>query len=253
MKAKFTTRSLGRAPRVLLAAGALLAAQSGFAGIAGTAHDFSLATNSSSYQTGTKTTQFATSTCTACHTPHGGAAVSTAPAWARTVNTKTYKTYQSSTFNKGTAAAQPGPSSLLCLSCHDGAQALNTYTGSTYTTAQYINPGNRTAGGTSGAGTDVSGTHPIGFDYSAVITADGRASAYKVATSAVTVGSGTMTKAGTFAAVLLRPSSTSGPTMECESCHDVHATYSDQVSPKGLLLQVNGSTGAQICSACHNF
>ena len=76
--------------------------------------------------------------CVYCHTPHGANSTADAPLWNRTVTQRTYTLYNqdtstsSRTFFEPTALlsadsyTQPGPNSLTCLSCHDGATAIDS-------------------------------------------------------------------------------------------------------------------------------
>ncbi len=70
--------------------------------------------------------------CVYCHTPHGANSTVGAPLWNRTVLPKDYKLYTQSTSVKYNASgldlnySQPGPNSLTCLSCHDGATAIDS-------------------------------------------------------------------------------------------------------------------------------
>jgi len=65
--------------------------------------------------------------CVYCHTPHGANPTIGAPLWNRTLpNTSTFTTYSalnSSTLTQTVTA--PGANSLVCLSCHDGATAVD--------------------------------------------------------------------------------------------------------------------------------
>lgn len=64
--------------------------------------------------------------CVYCHTPHGAAGI-TAPLWNRTIKATTYKTYKDlGTSSLTQTVAQPGGSSLTCLSCHDGQTAIDS-------------------------------------------------------------------------------------------------------------------------------
>jgi len=56
--------------------------------------------------------------CVYCHTPHGATAGAT-PLWNRDLSGATYVPYQSSSLD-ATGIGQPGGTSKLCLSCHDG-------------------------------------------------------------------------------------------------------------------------------------
>jgi predicted CXXCH cytochrome family protein len=65
--------------------------------------------------------------CVFCHTPHGSDTAAKIPLWNRSASTGvTYVTYNSLgtlSLDGGTAAV--GSTSIACLSCHDGAQAMN--------------------------------------------------------------------------------------------------------------------------------
>jgi len=74
--------------------------------------------------------------CVYCHTPHGANSTAAAPLWNRTVAKRNYILYNqdqstsSTTYYQGTGSGlkytQPGPNSLTCLSCHDGATAIDS-------------------------------------------------------------------------------------------------------------------------------
>jgi len=61
--------------------------------------------------------------CVYCHTPHGASDVAL-PLWNRTIKATTYTTYTSVSMTQ--PIAQPGISSLACLSCHDGQVAIDS-------------------------------------------------------------------------------------------------------------------------------
>lgn len=209
--------ALGRfagAAALLLGAGAVAAAT-----ITGSAHDFT----SQGWAAG--------QVCLPCHTPHkANTSVADAPLWNHALSTAVYTLYSSPTLNA--TLAQPGGGSKLCLSCHDGTVAINSFGGTTGTS--FIGAGDK-------IGPDMRGEHPIGFTYDAALsTADGALK--NPATVTVTIGSGTTTKTGTIAATMLF-----GGKMECASCHDVHNTFTNG----GKLLKV-ASAGSAICIACHS-
>lgn len=68
-----------------------------------------------------------TEICVYCHTPHGGTKGAT-PLWNRKLSSATYTPYTSSSLDAaailGGPLGQPGGSSKLCLSCHDGTLAI---------------------------------------------------------------------------------------------------------------------------------
>jgi len=63
--------------------------------------------------------------CVYCHTPHGANQTAAAPLWNRTVSQRSYTLYNQVTA-LGRPMTQPGPNSLTCLSCHDGATAIDS-------------------------------------------------------------------------------------------------------------------------------
>ena len=116
------------------------------AGIAGSAHDFG--------SSGWAKNQI----CLPCHTPHGGSDATTGgPMWNHTMSDKksyTYATYDASGIatEKGTDLDQ---NSLLCMSCHDGTIALDSFggvSGNTYIPAK----------SQIGDKTSLTGNHPVG-------------------------------------------------------------------------------------------
>jgi predicted CXXCH cytochrome family protein len=207
-----------------LLAGALLllAVQPNMAGtITGSAHDFT----AKSWSGGR--------ICVACHATHNtNTSVTDAPLWSHALSTATYTLYSSATMNA--TSGQPSGLSKLCLSCHDGTVAVDSFGGKTGTTM--ITAGNN-------VGTALNNDHPIGFTYNtALASADG--SLYDPSAKTVTIGSGGQTKTGTIGATMLYNGK-----LECSSCHDVHNTFT--AGSSGNLLKVSDA-GSAICLACHN-
>ena len=66
--------------------------------------------------------------CVYCHTPHGANKQVAAPLWNRTVNNaSSYSIYdRPTTIGLDGRLGLPGPSSLTCLSCHDGTIAIDS-------------------------------------------------------------------------------------------------------------------------------
>lgn len=136
-------------------------------------------------------------------------------------------------------ATQPGAVSMLCLSCHDGTVAVNTYgqspqdsasqnVGAGYISTQYkIGDASATGDG------DLSNHHPIGFDYNATAAHDDEIypSSTAMGTTGYTIGE------------LL----SSNGTMECNTCHDVHNTK----NLGGKFIWVE-DTGSAFCLTCHD-
>ena len=147
---------------------ALLAASTASAGtIVGSNHDLSTK--------GYGTTQI----CIFCHTPHNALNTAGVPLWNHASSTATYTVYSSPTMNA--TVGQPGASSKLCLSCHDGTVAVDSYGGRT---------GTVTITGGANFGTALSNDHPIGITYNAALaTADGALA--NPDTKIVTIGTST--------------------------------------------------------------
>lgn len=206
---------------VLLVIAGSMAARAGT--ITGSQHDFSL----SSWSGGR--------ICVACHTPHkADTSITDAPLWNHTLSTASYTLYSSPTMNA--TVSQPGGSSKLCLSCHDGTVAVNSFGGVT---------GNTNISSANNLTTNLKASHPIGITYdSALATADG--SLHDPATHNVTIGSVGQTRTGTVASVLLY----SGK-LECSSCHDVHNTFTVGAAGSGLV-KVDPAGNQGVCMACHN-
>jgi hypothetical protein len=65
--------------------------------------------------------------CVYCHTPHAADASGKLPLWNRTIQNRTYKTYNElKTSSLTQTVSQPGVNSLSCLSCHDGQTAMDS-------------------------------------------------------------------------------------------------------------------------------
>ncbi len=207
------------------------------------AHDFTSATGGA----------WSTQICLACHTPHNATNQQSAPLWGHVTSTAAFTLYTGivdaggapTTLNATINA--PSGTSLLCLSCHDGTVALDSFGGTQGTT--FINGG--VAGG-SNVGTDLSNDHPISFDYTtALATADGSLHDPVTAPSNL-MGKTTITNAAatTIANDLLE----GGVRMECSSCHDVHNTFTGPVAAAGtsnMLLKVD-IAGSKLCLTCHD-
>ncbi len=189
--------------------------------IAGTAHDFS----------GKAWAPMDNKMCGVCHTTHNAMNVPSAPLWTHQVTSVgSYTLYSSPTFDPhgGTTITNPGASSKLCLSCHDGTVALENFGGIT-TGTTYITPPYRIGGVT---GSDLSREHPISFDYTDALAAiDGGLNPPTTTSSGL---GGTISENMLFAGK-----------MECASCHDVHNKYNVQ-----HLLRLS-NVNSQLCLVCH--
>ncbi len=204
--------------------------------------------------------------CIFCHTPHGGSL--DGPLWNRSSPDNTSFThYTTATLDSISAGATRvlSDESLICMSCHDGAMAIN----------HVLNPSNRTGtqptiggmtdvqivtlpgtiGGAIGkslqdeyATTDLTDDHPISFSYDDVLTFYGSSGKTgQLHNVAAAIGSGVR-----FYGEKNR--------VECGSCHDPHVNY-DSGIPDGndptanedyRPFLITPNIGSALCLACHN-
>ncbi|MCF6283924.1 MAG: cytochrome c3 family protein [Candidatus Hydrogenedentes bacterium] len=182
------------------------------ASIAGSAHDFS-----------TKGWNTTGEMCVVCHTPHNADnTVANAPLWNHDVTTATYTPYTSLTLDA--TVGQPAGTTKLCLSCHDGTIAVDSFGGATGT--NFLTGGKNLS-------IDLSDDHPISFTYDATLAS---ADAGLFDPTSVNSGLG-----GTIDADMLF-----GGKVECSSCHDVHNAFNNN----DLLVKSNA--GSALCLTCHN-
>lgn len=190
---------------VALAASLFFGAWAFAASIVGSPHDFS--------SRGWGSTEL----CVFCHTPHN-ANVTAGTLWNHALTAATYTLYSSPTLNAVVGQPAAGGVSKLCLSCHDGTVAIDSFGTRTGTT--FIS-------GSAALGTDLGNDHPIGFTYdTALATADG---------GLTTPASASLVSTGVplFSAKV-----------ECASCHNVHD------NANGNFLRLSNA-GSALCLKCH--
>lgn len=190
---------------VVVLIGAGLAGFSQAAGITGSKHDLS--------SMGAAGGQI----CVVCHTPHNADTTAPdAPLWNHTLTTTTsYTLYASPTFNGSASISQPAGVSKLCLSCHDGTVALDSFGGTT---------GSNMIASAGNLGRDLKKSHPVSFTYNtALSTTDGEL----VDPASLPAG---WVNSGKF---------------ECSSCHDVH----NKIGISSMLNKSNA--GSALCLTCH--
>ena len=90
--------------------------------------------------------------CKPCHTPHNAISDVTAPLWNHELTVATYETHSGSGVPVEDAL---DATSILCMSCHDGTVALDSFGGDTG--VQYMI-------GDEMLGTDLRDDHPVGAD-----------------------------------------------------------------------------------------
>jgi hypothetical protein len=221
------------------------------------------------------TADYADRVCAFCHTPHhaedpataiGYDAVNTTeytaytPLWSHALpENLDYDQYVSVTFNPGlvvkdgvanTYDPMIGPS-RLCMSCHDGTVAVDSYYGKTGTAT---NKGedfleSESAGNFAVAkGHGLSNDHPVGMRYSDYV-ADG---SHELKETTSTLPNNT----DKSVADLLFNDANQGLSdiMTCASCHDVHngkAVLEKPASGRGYFL-VEKQAGSALCLTCHD-
>ena len=263
---------------LLPVAGSLFAAK--VADVRGTKH------NLSSTGPGTVKAVSETQVCVFCHTPHGATA-GVAPLWNRSLSTQTYTVYTSSSLDANAIQGsldQPGGSSKLCLSCHDGTLAIGNVNvlngqggspgavsvGMTGTDAGGVMPGG--SGGSTGftrnLGADLTNDHPISVTYTGTLaTRDGElrpvdGNQQWPAGVGDTIG---VRSSGYKPAVPLEPTGAGGfGQLQCGTCHDPHLrdTAEATIGPQKFLRHNRFQEGTptntysasndQICLACHD-
>ncbi len=176
--------------------------------------------------------------CRICHSPHDHHVTAQnyleGLLWNHTMSSATYTMYDNTMtgtqFLDGAVDAQPTGTAKMCLACHDGTVAVDSYenhAGGTYVLPTYA----EIPGFADGANRDLRGTHPISIVYDDV--ADG----WLKPVTAPMGGS------GTIGDVL------ENNKVQCMSCHDVHDAPIEAISGTPLLRVTDA--GSAICLACH--
>ncbi len=230
-----------RPTRILPAAFAVMAlglmSGSVMASISGSKHDFAAA--NANYPAGWSGGEI----CKPCHAPHNTSPTNSAggvlqgPLWNHQLGTNnTYKMYINGVSTDGQAVDQ---NSILCLSCHDGSIAIDSFGGATGTT---------TIAGAANLGTNLTNDHPIG---QAAVWPTG--ATYMVDPS-LRSAKGIMP---------LRQMTDGTTVVGCTSCHEPHdrANHGNPTDPKHLLWVANDQpgttvdgrtvTGSLLCMNCH--
>lgn len=213
--------------------------------------------------------------CVFCHTPHGSDTTAAVPLWNKTLPlATTFQTYNSvaatATSSLDGEVVEVGSVSIACLSCHDGAQAMNTiinapgsgttgnalWTGGTWTTGTGI-----LNTGIASIGTDLVDDHPVGVQYGggglSTAAPSGTLADPDFNTTLNTTLNGTMvwwvetgansTREKTDMQLYTRIAGTvaeAQPFVECASCHDPHSSAND------TFLRISNA-GSAVCLACH--
>ena len=154
--------------------------------------------------------------CLPCHTPHNALLSGDENVlWNHAETGETFTMYKST-------ANQPEGPSKMCLSCHDGVTAIDSYGGTSGTTV---------ITGAKALGTDLSNDHPIGIEYPTSMPSDYN----DPATFAPGLNGGPGVKLVDINSV---------NRVECVSCHQVHN------NGLGSFLRVPLQE-SYICLQCH--
>ena len=235
-------------------------------GINGTPHDLSKPVNGmDSFIASPADSK--TRICIFCHAPHNAYKLSTAnggpgalgagptapdafdylPLWNHTLPTAAaYSMYYAGPGAPATGAkaqqslgAVPGSTSLLCLSCHDGSVAVNSYgNGSQPVSSQSTGTATIGSGYVIGQNGVLQNHHPIGFSYGAVWAVDSG-----IRDASITQ----LGTAGTISSHLYASAAVgASDTMECGTCHSVHNTGN---SGESLLWRSDANSA--LCLTCH--
>ncbi len=216
-----------------------------FAGIAGSRHDLSstgMDTDGTAPRAG-GAVDAKNEICVFCHTPHNSnTAVTDAPLWNKDLTAESFTPYSSDTLD----ATMPATGvdgvtgvSKLCMSCHDGATAVNAFGGTTSARFQgendvVLGTDAPFIGSLADLGTGLAASHPVSFTYNATLV--GLDDELKAVTELSGLG-GTISEDMLFGA--------SSDQLECASCHDVH---DDTNAP--FLVKAN--TNSALCLTCHD-
>lgn len=162
--------------------------------------------------------------CIVCHAPHPTMNTNVTFLWNHAITTQTFVAYSSATMDA--AVGQPNGITKLCLSCHDGVTAINSFGGVTITGTQFVI-------GTANFGVNLADNHPVSFTYDALLaSSDGGLN------DPTTTASGL---GGTISEDLLINNK-----LQCSSCHDVH----NGTDETALLVMSNDNS--DLCLVCHD-
>jgi predicted CXXCH cytochrome family protein len=256
------------------------------AGIQGSKHD--LSTNGAGQGASSSGT---TEICVFCHTPHGADSSAAAPLWnkglpvASKFSTTRYNTENSTTIDG--SVVDVGSVSLVCLSCHDGSQAMDVMinapgSGTNLDSeGELINAGVEKMTGIASLGSNLRNDHPVSIAYAGgactgttadcdpggATTGDKDFAAIKYDQTPggkevwwVDIASyslGGVAKSGNAntrekSDLILYPRNFSGdmgPSVECASCHDPHNEVTSS-SESVAFLRIDNS-GSALCLGCH--
>jgi len=225
------------------------------AGIKGSAHDFTDGLKGTVGGTGAgaafdESWNGRKEICRVCHVPHDHAMATqrytNGLLWNHGVSSATYTMYDKnwSATITGNQSVQPDGPSKLCLGCHDGTVAIDTFDkyagGAILFDGTSYDGGYKVPGFLDGGNVDLRGTHPIAIAIPVGEAGDGK----NFNDPAVA----TWFSGDTVASTLHNDGK-----MHCSTCHDVH--NQESVPASHLLRQAQtvaqGGVASGLCLTCH--
>jgi predicted CXXCH cytochrome family protein len=214
--------------------------------IQNTKHNFAAGTYASINANGNNTF------CQPCHTPHHAivdANIST-DLWNHDLSSASYTLYDGTTAGTSTTDSQGMDRvSRLCLGCHDGSVALDSYGMNATGTGRYQGSKTFNTGDVSNLGTDFTDDHPVGItgkltDLNGVI-----ASPTRWKTPTLSLNTDGTAKSVKMNNTLSLAKMSTGFVVGCKTCHNPHGTGTDGSTPFAHLLANDPSS---LCQNCHN-
>lgn len=221
----------------------LVSAGAAIAGVTSSAHDLSSQLSSS------------TQICVFCHHPHVGAnATQDDLLWNINDSTANYPTYDGTdtTISEISGANLTAPQSLLCMGCHDGSGGSNTYANRTVDNLTNELPNNLAGvtsllSGAANLGETLADDHPMGFVYDSTLPESGDLQA--VTTIAASPSGYGVQGTGSSVYPIYGGGDGVG-TMECATCHDVHAGGTTSADANIEFMRGN-MAASEMCIDCH--
>lgn len=160
--------------------------------------------------------------CHVCHVPHNSNYANEGILWNHELSSAILPMYSSPSLD-GNMANQPTGTSKMCLSCHDGTVAIDSF-------STFMSDYN---GDTI---SDLSKSHPISIEYNETLDPELRP------------------KTSQFGGGTIEDVLENGTIVQCSSCHDVHDAPGESIPGTHLLrLSQKASDGqaSGLCLACH--
>jgi hypothetical protein len=170
--------------------------------------------------------------CPPCHTPHDSGTPVAGPLWNHEASVAPYILYNSPTLDD--PIDRLGSVSKLCLSCHDGLIAIDSFGGNTGTTSIV---------GDVEIEINILNDHPIGVIW------DHRTVRNNTASSFCSQCHVTMSVASSDMPLPFFEDDLAKPRLECATCHDPHNHVPDG---NEYFLRITKKDGSLICFYCHD-